>query len=143
MSTKVIIMRGPSGSGKSTLAKQIHDDFDSLNKRIVSADTFMEEDGVYKFAPEKLAMCHQRCYHAYICMCALAYSIKDKCLIIVDNTNIKRWEFAPYEQIAKKLDYELEYVIPPKPWDAKLFAGRNTHGVPLEKIEQMINNFES
>ena len=142
MATKVVIMRGPSGSGKSTLAKEIYDNFAEPNKRLVSADIFFYEGGVYKFDPSKLKTCHQQCYHGYICACALSYSIKSECLIIVDNTNIRRWEFQPYVQVAEKLGYEVEYAVTPRPWNAELFAQRNTHGVPLEKIQQMIANFE-
>lgn len=142
MSTKVIIMRGPSGSGKSTLAQKLLDDFPSPEKRIISADTFMEEDGVYKFHPSKLKLCHQRCYHLFIASCALAYSIKTPCLIILDNTNIKKWEFMPYVQVAQKLGFDVEYCRPEGEWNAELFAQRNQHGVPVEKIQEMINNFE-
>lgn len=143
MSAKVIIMRGPSGSGKSTLAQKYLDDFSGLNKIIVSADNFMMVDGVYAFHPSKLSSCHQKCFHAFVDACSKAFTLGEPSLIIVDNTNIKHWEFAPYETVAKKLGFEVEFAQPDGPWDAKLFAERNKHGVPEEVIQSMIDRFEA
>ena len=89
------------------------------------ADYKITEDGVYKFHPSKLKLCHQQCYHLFILCCSLSYSIKTPCLIIVDNTNIKKWEFMPYVQVAERLGFEVEYHKPEGEWDAELFAQRN------------------
>lgn len=64
--------------------------------------------------------------------------------IIIDNTNIKHWEMRAYARIAQDNGYEVEFVESNSPWarDAMECARRNRHGVPLDKIIQMLQGYE-
>ena len=66
-------------------------------------------------------------------------------LIIIDNTNIKLWEMKKYVLEADKYKYEVEIQEPKTEWawDAKKCSKRNAHGVPKEKVQMMLENFET
>lgn len=142
MTVRVAIMRGPSGSGKSTLVRKLIEEHPNLNKKSCSADDFMMVDGKYVFDPSKLKENHKKCFARFIMMCGIAYELEEDSLIIVDNTNIKQWEFKHYVEIAKRLGFKIEYHIPEGDWVAKELAERNKHGVSLEVCQRMIDNFE-
>ena len=132
MSEKTVkIIRGISGVGKSTyvmMNKMIAD------KSIVcSADEyFVNEQGQYEFDGRKIPMAHQWCWGKFI------DAIGEGRNIIVDNTNTQPWEYENYIKLAKLFDYEVEIIhITPKGLTNEELAKRNTHGVPLESIEQM------
>lgn len=97
---KVIILRGISGCGKSTWAKQ-HALTDTV---VVSADHFfIQPDGSYAFDQSKLNEAHIVCFRNFL------DAIETKALtIIVDNTNIHRWEFQPYLIAAQARGYEVK-----------------------------------
>ena len=63
-------------------------------------------------------------------------------LVAVDNTNICGWEFENYETLAEALGYKVTIVNMPMNEPAEVYHKRNKHGVPLEAIQRMINNFE-
>lgn len=139
----VYIMRGPSGSGKSTMAQQIMSQHMGRGHvHVVSADAYMYEGGVYCFQRDKLSMAHKMCFAEFCYAVGKITFAQDDGVVIVDNTNIRRWEFAPYVTVAQKLGWNVEYCIPPKPWSAATFAVRNIHGVPLETVARMISEFE-
>jgi hypothetical protein len=67
----------------------------------------------------------------------------DEPLVVVDNTNISHWEYENYMFLAELHGYEVEIVeIPFEAEKAKIYHERNTHGVPLEVIERMVENYE-
>ena len=132
MSEKTVkIIRGISGVGKSTyvmMNKMIAD------KSIVCSadDYFVNEQGQYEFDGRKIPMAHQWCWGKFI------DAIGEGRNIIVDNTNTQPWEYENYIKLAKLFDYEVEIIhITPKGLTNEELAKRNTHGVPLESIEQM------
>ena len=151
---KLLICRGVAGSGKTTLVEQMIRKSPSHTYNYhLSADFYMHEgypekalkDCPYVFRPELLGPNHKRVFKEFIDI--IAYTMNDRTKIahiFLDNTNLKWWEFSLYVQVAKKLDYEVIQLIPESMEnpDAELFASRNQHGVPLEKIQQMISNFE-
>jgi predicted kinase len=65
-------------------------------------------------------------------------------LIIVDNTNIKLWEMRKYVEMAQRYGYSVEIQTSDTDWawNARQCAKKNSHGVPEDKIQQMIDNFE-
>lgn len=153
MPTTVIIMRGPSGSGKTTLAEKIYNNFEGMNKKILSADNYhIDVDGNYNWKPENIKAAHLDCYSKFLMACGISYQLnqddgirgrkEEPCLIMVDNTNIKQWEFEKYVAIAKQLGFEIRYEIPEGDWIAEELAERNSHGVSLEICQRMIDNFE-
>jgi tRNA uridine 5-carbamoylmethylation protein Kti12 len=144
MGKKIIILRGVSGSGKSTKAKEIIKEaikdgcFTSI---ICSADQFFVDpkSGRYEFDYRKLGSAHAYCRAKVEAAVELGAN-----LIIVDNTNTQKWEFAPYIAIAEVNDYECEEVMVGtlNDDDLKIYANRNKHGVPLESIRKMAKRFQ-
>jgi len=62
--------------------------------------------------------------------------------IIVDNTNIKRRDFAAYLALATKYGYTSREEVMTE-WDVDVCFNRNTHNVPREAIQRMHDNFEA
>lgn len=132
------ILRGLPGSGKSTLAKIICEGSEE-HTTICSTDIFFVKDGQYKFDPTKLGWAHQqnknKCYEAmksgYGC-------------IVIDNTNIKRADFKPYLDMAAERGFSVQEIIVGKfdEESIKIYAARNTHGVPIEAIKRMAERFQ-
>lgn len=134
---KVYIPRGISGAGKSTwIAKK----WPSGNVKIFSADREQTVDGVYKFDPSKLAEAHNACFLKYMDWLLQAVKAGGHDLdIVVDNTNISVWEFAPYVRIAEALS--VDYEIIDMHCDPVTATRRNVHGVPYKTIANMHQRF--
>ena len=128
------IMRGVSGSGKSTLAKH----WAGLDGIIHSTDSyFYDSNGEYQFDPSLLGDNHQKNYTAF------RDSLGKHDVVICDNTNTQEWEYEGYVRSAEAAGYQVVYVVlKPLLRDAKLYADRNTHGVPLDAIHRQIARFE-
>jgi 2',3'-cyclic-nucleotide 3'-phosphodiesterase len=133
----VIIMRGCPGSGKSTSSQALIDYLSetgvmpALSMSKCSADDYMKnEDGDYEYNHAKISMVHGRCKEQF--MASLA---KKNNLIIVDNTNIKLFEFKVYVNAARNQGYEVYQ------WELELRFD-NMHGVPFDKVEQMQKNYK-
>lgn len=64
--------------------------------------------------------------------------------VIVDNTNLKGWEFKAYAIQAYKNGYHVELMEPSTPWKykASTLATKNIHNVPLNKIQKCLVDFE-
>ena len=135
MSKKTVkIIRGISGVGKSTYVMMNEVVAKAEERRIACSadDYFVNEQGQYEFDGRKLPMAHQWCWGKFI------DAIGEGRNIIVDNTNTQPWEYENYIKLAKLFDYEVEIIhITPKGLTNEELAKRNTHGVPLESIEQM------
>ena len=65
-------------------------------------------------------------------------------LVIVDNTNTMSWEFRPYIELGVKYGYKLHIMEPDTEWKFKpgILAKKNSHGVPKQKIEIMLDRYE-
>ena len=131
---RLIIMRGLPGSGKSTLAKK-------QKGTICSADDyFINILGRYKFDASKIQQAHAWCNQK-------ARKAMDRGVetVIIDNTNIERWNFEAYLEYAAEFGYNVEYLSPTTPWawDAAECFKKCRHGVPLEVIQSMIDKFET
>jgi predicted kinase len=138
----LIVMRGIPGSGKSTKAKELA----GSNGVIHSTDDVIEAQGDYNeffkqmfaskdFTP--LSRAHSTNLKNLI------KSLKDGVSpVILDNTNIKQNEPKAAVKAALEMglaDKNIKFVdIGTAGLSAKELAKRNTHGVPLDKIESMI-----
>lgn len=141
----VIIMRGIPGSGKTSRARDISVRV-ALSGRTcetVSADDFfmvpVGNSLVYRFDPSKLGEAHAQCMARFLDCLLLRRDV-----VIVDNTHTKLWEFENYRRAAKLAGYECQVIEMEHVSDdgVKLFAERNTHGVPLEVVERMAQQYE-
>lgn len=132
MMKKMVIMRGLPGSGKSTLAS-------GLGVVYSTDDFFVGGDGVYRFDPAKLGEAH-----AWN-QVRMREALRGEGPVVVDNTNIRLWEMAPYVAMAEEAGWAVEVAAPSTPWarDPVECARRNSHGVPLATIERMLAAWES
>lgn len=133
----LFIMRGPSGSGKSTTATLLREYVQEPFPICSTDNFFVDRDGVYRFDASKLKLNHERNRFAVEELLQQNYPY-----VGVDNTNVKRWEFQSYVDLAVKYGYTVWIVYPDTEWDAEILAERNSHGVPLKTIERQISNFE-
>jgi hypothetical protein len=65
-------------------------------------------------------------------------------VIVVDNTNIRRWMYANYELAARLADYEVQIVeiMPETIEDLTVCSNRNRHRVPAAVVAKMVMDFE-
>lgn len=136
---KLHILRGVSGSGKSTRAKEIAK---AVNSSIIcSADQWFvnRKTGKYEFDAKKLGVAHAWCKTRAETAMELGTE-----LVVIDNTNTQKWEYQPYVDMAEDFGYEVEIEMVGQLDDSnlKVYANRNKHGVPLDKIRQMAARFE-
>lgn len=141
----VVIMRGLPGSGKSTMARWLASGADTGSANIYSTDDFFlveeegEEEMVYRFDPTKLGDYHGLNFRSF-CEGLGKYN-----LLIVDNTNTRRWEWEKYENAAKKAGYSVQFLTVGEPKSSEHVQQcfeRCIHNVPLEKIQQMSDRWE-
>ena len=116
---------------------------------IVSADDyFMKPDPanlsrkIYTFDPSLLSMAHAKCMENFL----IALTITD--IVIVDNTNVQRWEFENYRLAGILAGYSVSVLSAHGPaknltiQDLRFFTNRNTHGVPFAAICAMAQRWE-
>lgn len=129
-------MRGVSGSGKSTKARELCEGYGSV---VCSADEYFMADGEYKFDPAKLGQAHAWCQGRF--SAALEANVD---VVVVDNTNTRRWEYERYVKLAEKAGYEVELVKVGSldEESLKLYADRNRHGVGPDIIQKQAERFE-
>lgn len=143
----LVIMRGIPGSGKSTESKKIAGETGIIH----STDDVIEANHNYRlffeqmissgdFAPLSRA-------HSQNLKNAIKSMNSDISPIVIDNTNIKANEAKAYVVKALELGFSDVNIsildIGTGGQDAKTLAERNTHGVPFEKIESMIQSHKS
>ncbi len=128
------IMRGISGSGKSTKAKQLVG-----NGQTFSTDDFFMVKGEYQYDPDMVSDAHS--WNKWRVEEAIGKGISP---IVVDNTNVEAWEAQPYVRPALKAGYNIRIIEPDTPWafNAEELAKRNSHGVPKDVIEGMIEKWD-
>ena len=133
----MIILRGLSGSGKSTICKAILSVYP--NAVHCSADHYFEKDGEYKFDAKKLSYAHTECQQKAAEACAKGASV-----VIIDNTNVRRWEMRCYKELARQEGYVVLVAIPKTPWcfNAVELALKNSHGVGIDVIRAKLEQFE-
>jgi predicted kinase len=138
---ELIVMRGIPGAGKSTKAKSLVG-----QGKIHSTDDVIEAGGDYReFFAKMIAsgdFSPLSKVHSQNLKDAIESMKAGVTPVIIDNTNIKHNEPKAYVKVALELgfaDNNIKFVdIGTAGLEATQLAARNTHGVPLEKIEAMI-----
>jgi ABC-type molybdenum transport system ATPase subunit/photorepair protein PhrA len=130
------IIRGIAGSGKTTFANTIVDSI-----AVCEADQYFvdKETGEYKFNPDEIKIAHQWCKDEVENRMKYnqdTYGL-DYSEIVVSNTFTQEWEMDPYFKLAEKYGYRVFSMIV-----ENRHGGKNTHGVPDEKVEVMKNRFQ-
>ncbi|KAK6961364.1 2p 3p-cyclic-nucleotide 3p-phosphodiesterase [Biomphalaria glabrata] len=138
-STKVMfIMRGLSGSGKSTIVQKIKSIY--AKAVVCSADDyFYSKDGVYNHDHNLLGAAHADCQSKAAQACQ-----QNAPIIVIDNTNVKRWEMKYYADLGNVHGYVIVTVQPKTPWkmDPVQLAQRNKHGVPYDILKKKVQMFD-
>jgi len=123
---ELFLLRGLPGSGKSTLAK-------SLGGKHIEADMFhINEDGEYKWNPEKVKDAHRWCNTI-----VGGWMSDGEERVVVSNTFTQEWEMKDYYDWAKDFDYKVYSLIV-----ENRHGGVNIHGVPDDTLEKMKKRFE-
>jgi predicted kinase len=124
---QLILLRGLPGSGKSTVAKlfdkALHFEADMY---------FLDADGNYHFDASKIKNAHNWCRHSVMDAMKEGHPI-----VVVSNTFTQEWEMEVYYLLAEELGYRVISMIV-----ENRHAGKNIHGCPDDKIEQMKTRFE-
>ena len=134
----MFIMRGVSGSGKSTIVSELKSTYSDAV--VCSADDFFfGENGVYTFDIKLLPVAHESCRNKARTACETKKNI-----VIIDNTNVKKWEMTDYVNMASNHGYVINIIVPQTPWcfDPVELARKNQHGVPEEVLCKKIKMFE-
>jgi len=133
---KVIVLSGVSGSGKSTIAKALTADV--VGAVTVSADSFFGDGPKYaqNFRIDLLGEAHNACFRSF--MDALLTKAP---LVVVDNTNSREVEIAPYMLAASAYGYAA--VVLRVACVPEVAVARNTHGVPREVILKMAKRLDA
>ena len=134
MNGVLTLLRGLPGAGKSTFANFIWNDY-----AICEADKFFyDKEGNYNFDASKLRQAHEWCRQE-VERRMVENSITPQYYpeIVVSNTFTQEWEMEPYFKLAEQYGYRVFSIIVENRHD-----GKNVHGVPDEKLEQMKNRFQ-
>jgi methylase of polypeptide subunit release factors len=119
-----IVLRGISGSGKSTVAAALVRAAEGSGRPAVvcSADAYFLDPttGEYLFDPTKLPAAHAACLASFESALSMDVShtfvssndqkLAAPPVVIVDNTNTKRWEYAKYEDHARRVGAQLKFL---------------------------------
>lgn len=128
----VIIMRGIPGSGKSTRARELVGDTGVIH----STDEYFMKDGTYLFDATRIGLYHRLNFEAFVRSLEAGTSP-----VIVDNTNIRRRDFKRYVKAAGEAGYDVVEEVIPMP-SIDVAVERNTHGIPREAIQRMIDRWQ-
>lgn len=134
----LILMRGLPGSGKSTRARELLSTGPS--GIVLSTDDYFAHGEGYRYEPSLLGAAHE--WNQRRAKDAL---FDGRSPVIIDNTNLQAWEMKPYVQMALERGYKVHFCEPETSWkfDSYELERRNKHGVPQEKILQMLERFSS
>ncbi|XP_067451272.1 NEDD4-binding protein 2-like 2 [Thunnus thynnus] len=135
-SSVLILMRGLPGSGKSTMARELLSTGPS--GLILSTDDYFAHKDGYHYEPGLLGEAHEWNQRR-----AKDAMHDGRTPVIIDNTNIQAWEMKPYIKLALERGYRVDFCEPDTNWkfDPYELEKRNKHGVPQEKIAQMLDRF--
>jgi predicted kinase len=147
-SRDVFVLRGIPAVGKTKLAEFLHKNFcpsDALDERgkkavILSTDDFFLQNNSreYIFDKTKIQEAHQWNFERF------KKEIEEQTpLIIIDNTNIKRYHFYHYVDWAQRHDYRVTILtIPHNDVSDRELAERSIHGADRGLIRRMRMDFD-
>lgn len=134
---RLFILRGPPGSGKTTLANLIVKQ--NNGGCIFSVDEYFINENIYKFDSTKYIDAQNWTIENVV-----KAMQNQESLIIIDNTNSRKWEAKKYVENAIKYQYEVIIMEPDTEWkkDINILFDKNVHGIPKRHIKRMIAKWE-
>jgi len=138
-----IILRGLPGTGKSFIAekylKYLSHAFESLPTPVIlSSDDYFLTNKVYTFDKDKIQEAHKWNWERF-----RKHVEDNQPLIIIDNTNIKKFHYAHYLDYATRHNYiTLIVLVPHNESTNRELSERNIHNVDQETIRRMRKSFE-
>lgn len=127
---RLIVMRGISGAGKSTYIKN-----NFPQAAVIGTDEHMVVAGKYTFNPILLKQAQSFCWDQLILFVSRNFP-----LVVIDGINSQVWRFKPYITKAISLGYDVQVIRLDA--DPVVAHGRNTHGTPLVKNQELDRTFE-
>lgn len=133
----MFIMRGLAGSGKSTIVEVLKKKYKT--SQVCSADNFFSRNGSYEFDVNLLGEAHLYCQNLARAACENMTSV-----IVIDNTNVMRWEMKAYLELAVMHNYVVVMVTPKTPWrfNPEELSARNKHGVTVDILWKKVKMFQ-
>ncbi|XP_029767821.1 uncharacterized protein LOC112117333 [Terrapene carolina triunguis] len=133
----LLILRGLPGSGKTTLSHILLGQ--NRDGVVFSTDDYFRQQDGYTYNVAQLGDAHDWNQKR-----AKQAMDQGRSPIIIDNTNTQAWEMKPYVETALGKGYRVEFHEPDTWWkfDPEELEKRNKHGVPREKIAQMLERYE-
>jgi tRNA uridine 5-carbamoylmethylation protein Kti12 len=134
-----VIMRGIPGSGKSSFNRVLKElcNQNGISLIIHSTDEYFMVDGKYIFDQKKLGYYHKLNKLAFDESLGANISI-----VTVDNTNLRQREYGDYIKSARDVGaYVVAVVFYPD--EPENHFKRQTHGVPLDVLNSMIEKFSN
>lgn len=130
---KVWIMRGIPGCGKDTFIERELKQYDPI---VICADDEHTFNGKYEYRKERAEAAHNACLQTFVSLTIGRATTS----LVINNTNIRMFEIAPYYRLAQAFGYEVQifqFLCPPE-----LGFRRNVHNVPRETIEMMARSMD-
>ncbi|CAM5076329.1 unnamed protein product [Eretmochelys imbricata] len=133
----LLILRGLPGSGKTTLSRILLGQ--NRDGVVFSTDDYFRQQDGYTYNVAQLGDAHD--WNQKRAKQAME---QGRSPVIIDNTNTQAWEMKPYVETALGKGYRVEFHEPDTWWkfDPEELEKRNKHGVPREKIAQMLERYE-
>lgn len=132
------ILRGLPGTGKNILAELLAHIAKPESARILSTDDYFMKDGKFQFDKTQLKEAHKVTWEKF-----KKEVESDSPLIIINNTNFKKYHYSHYVDYAQRHNYFVSIVIIPfNDVTNRELAQRNVHGVDQDTIRRMRHSFE-
>lgn len=122
------LVRGCPGAGKSTFAQSLLDN--RVVQRAYEADDYFMQSGEYRFDFNLLEDAHYQCRRNTL------LALYEGMSVAVSNTSCAEWEVETYATIARETEANFVSIILENRHD-----GKNIHGCPDAKVEQMKRKF--
>jgi uridine kinase len=129
MKPTLYLIRGCPGAGKSTFAQSLLDS--RVVQRVYEADDYFIQNGEYQFDPTKLGQAHYQCERN------TWLALYEGMSVAVSNTSCAEWEVETYATIARETEANFVSIIV-----ENRHEGKNIHGCPDAKVEQMKRKFD-
>ena len=136
----VVALRGVPGSGKSHLVTHCSEYLAcSAKVAVCSADYFFMNSGGYRYSTKHLPQAHTHCLSLFV------QAVEEgKELVVVDNTNVKKWEYEIYKYVSVILGLKFHVLKIPCPSERILegYRSRNQHNVDQNTALKIFQRWE-